>query len=193
MVVGTFIWIYFGSIRGLYELGKKPLKLKSFHEDKTLGTRPVGLLSLSFASLYIIGIGLAVLLVLILSPQTSFPFFTGLLAILILLGIIFFFFPLYSVHQRMVEVKTREQESVRKQLSKVFETRTRSESSEKDLGEALDRLTKIIAVDVTKGELENIPTWPVDAPIISRFITLLFSIIGILIANYVMFYLLNWK
>jgi MFS family permease len=192
MVVGTFLWVYFGSIRGLYQLGTKALQLKSFHEDKTLGTRPIGALSLTFASLYIIGIGLAILLVLILLPQISIPFFTGLLATLILIGIVFFFLPLYSVHKRMLEAKRFEQETVRQQISKVFEKST-NRSSEKDLGEALDRLTTIIAVDVTKGELETIPTWPVDVPILSRFVTIIFSVIGILIANYVMIYLFRWK
>jgi hypothetical protein len=193
MVVGTFMWVYFGSIRGLYMLGTKSLILKSFREDKTLGTKPIGLLSLSFASIYIIGIGLAVLLVIILLPQTTFPFFSSLLAILILIGIAFFFLPLYSVHKRMVEAKSREQENVRQQLSKVVEQKLTSESSMKELGEALDRLTTIIAVDITKEELDSIPTWPVDAPIIGRLVTLIFTIIGILIANYVMLYLLRWR
>jgi uncharacterized membrane protein YqjE len=193
MVVGTFIWVYFGSIRGLYELGNKSLKLKSFREDKTLGTRPIGLLSLSFASIYIIGIGLAVLLVIIILPRTTVPLFTGLIATLILIGITFFFLPLYTVHKRMLEAKHREQENVREQLSRVVETRKASESSERDLGEALDRLTTIIAVDITKEELEAIPTWPVDTPIMSRLVTLIFSIIGILIANYLMLYFLKWK
>jgi hypothetical protein len=93
----------------------------------------------------------------------------------------------------MLEAKHREQENVREQLSRVVETRKASESSERDLGEALDRLTTIIAVDITKEELEAIPTWPVDTPIMSRLVTLIFSIIGILIANYLMLYFLKWK
>jgi uncharacterized membrane protein YqjE len=191
IVVGTFIGVYFGSIQGLFQMGTKSLKLNIFHEDKTLGTRPIGLLSLSLATIYIIGIGLAVLLVLILIPQATLSLFTGLLVTLILTGVIFFFLPLYSVHKSMVEAKNRELNRVRQEVSKVFESRS-TKSSEKDLGEVLDRLTKIIAVDVTKGELEAIPTWPVDVPIISRLVTLLFTIIGILIANYLMRYLLRW-
>jgi hypothetical protein len=192
MVVGTFIWVYFGSIRGLYQLGTTSLKLKPYHEDKTLGTRPIGLLSLSFATIYIIGIGLALFLVLILLPNTTFPFFTSLLTVLMFIGIIFFFLPLYSVHKRMVEAKNLEQESVRRQLSKVFEGR-KNEESENNISEALNRLTTIIAVDITKGELKEIPTWPVDVPIISRLITLIFSVIGILVANYLIMFVLDWK
>lgn len=189
MVVGTFIWLYFGSIRGLYQMGSTSLKLKSFREDKRLGTRPIGLLSLWFASIYIVGISLAVLLVIILAPDTTFPFFTGILSLLIFIGICFFFLPLYSVHQRMVEAKNLEHEKVRQQLLKALEAR----KNDGNLGEALDRLTMIIGADVTKGELTDIWTWPVDFPILSRFVTLIFSVIGILMANYIIIFILGWK
>ena len=92
----------------------------------------------------------------------------------------------------MLEAKSREQEALRQQLSKVVEMPRASESSQKDVSEALDRLTRIIAVDITKEEVEAIPTWPVDAPILGRLMTLIFSIITILLANYLMRYILRW-
>lgn len=192
MIVGTFIWVYFSSIRGLHELGKEPLKLKSFREDKTLGARPIGLLSFSFASIYIGGIGLAVFMVIIILPASSTLLYSSLLAFLILIGIAFFFLPLYTIHQRMLEAKNLEQEALRQKFSKVYEMPKASESPQKDVSEALDRLTNIITIDVTKAEVDAIPTWPVDAPILSRLVTLMLSIIGIIVANYLMTYVLQW-
>jgi ABC-type bacteriocin/lantibiotic exporter with double-glycine peptidase domain len=192
MVAGTFIWVYFGSIRGLLELGKESLKLKSFREDKTLGARPIGVLSFSFASIYVIGMGLVVFMVIIIIPQSSTFLFSSLLAFLILIGIAFFFLPLYTVHKRMQEAKQLEQETLRQQYIKVHERLKASESSQQEVSEALDRLTNIITIDVSKAEVEAIPTWPVDASILSRLVTLIFSIIGIIIANYVMNFVLDW-
>jgi hypothetical protein len=192
IIVGTFIWVYFSSIRGLHELGKESLKLKSFREDKTLGARPIGVLSLSFASIYIVGIGLAVFMVIIILPEASSLLYSSLLAFLILIGIAFFFLPLNTVHKRMLEAKHLEQEILRQQYTKVHERTKASESPQQEVSEALDRLTKIITIDVTKAEVEAIPTWPVDAPILSRLVTLIFSIIGIIIANYLMNFVLDW-
>jgi hypothetical protein len=192
IIVGTFIWVYFGSIRGLHRLGKESLNLTSFRDDKMLGARPIGLLSLSFASIYIVGMGLAVFMVLIMLPLSSTLLYTSLVAFLILLGIAFFFLPLYTVHQRMMEAKNLEQEALRQQFSKVYEMSKASEVSQKEVSEALDRLTNIITIDVTKAEVDAIPTWPVDLPILSRLVTLMLSIIGIIVANYVMRYFLRW-
>jgi hypothetical protein len=193
LVVGSFIWVYVASIRGLYEMGKKPLKLRNFHEDRSLGTRPIGLLSLTFASVYLFGMGLAIVLILVLLPRTTLPLFSGLILSLIILGTMFFFLPLYSVHKRMLEEKQLQQNTIRQQLSRVVGNKSGSDATTKELGEAIDRLTTILAVEVTKDDLANIPTWPVDAPIMSRLVTLIFSIIGILIANYLLIYILQWK
>jgi len=138
------------------------------------------------------GMGLVVFMVIIIIPQSSTLLFSSLLVFLILIGIAFFFLPLYTVHKRMLEAKHLEQETLRQQYINVHERLKASESSQQEVSDALDRLTNIITIDVTKAEVEAIPTWPVDAPILSRLVTLIFSIIGIILANYVMNFVLDW-
>lgn len=191
MVAGTFVWVYFASVWGLHKLGQDSIKLKSFREDKTLGARPIGLLSLSFAFTYLTGPG-SFLLLAVMFPAAAGTFFAIMVGFLILSGVILFFFPLNSTHKKMLEAKQLEQETLRQQYIKVHESLNASESPQLEVSEALDRLTNIITIDVTKAEIDAIPIWPVDVPILSRLVTLIFSIIGILIANYVMNFVLDW-
>jgi HPt (histidine-containing phosphotransfer) domain-containing protein len=52
IVCCTFAWVYFGAIYGLFKLGQKPLKLKPSTEDRMLGVRSFGDLSLSMSMVY---------------------------------------------------------------------------------------------------------------------------------------------
>ncbi len=63
---GTFIWVLSYSMYTLYHIGKLPLKLKHFTEDRTLGLRPFGSASLRLTGIYIVGVGLFVI------PNTHF-------------------------------------------------------------------------------------------------------------------------
>src|SRR2546427_453805 len=48
----ALFWVYFSSVWGLHKLGKQPLRLKSFYQDRMMGLRPMGSLSLSLAFAY---------------------------------------------------------------------------------------------------------------------------------------------
>jgi hypothetical protein len=187
VIFSTFAWVFFGSIRGLHELGKN-LKLKSFHEDKMLGVRPIGSLSLSFAFTYFIGLGILALIPFVLLPNPSSPGYMWLLSLLILLGVIFFFLPLNTIHKKMLEVKNREQDALLRQLSKSIQSLNGSKKEVSELSEiweTIGRLTTALTVDITKREVAAIPTWPFDAPILGRLAAMILSIAGMLIGNFI--------
>ncbi len=184
----TFVWVYMGSIRGLYELGKK-VKLKSFNEDKMLGVRPVGSLSLSLTYTYFMGLIILGLLPTILQPEASILGYMVVLSTCAIVGLILFLLPQYTLHKKMVEAKGVERELLRSELSKVV----RSADEEKDdvesvaeIKDALNRLTTVLQVDMTRNELENIPTWPFDTQIISRLAGMAMSIIIVIIGQWIM-------
>lgn len=191
LIFGTFAWVYFSSILGLHKLGKKPLKLKSIYEDRMLGVRPIGSLSLSLTFTYLAGLSILTLVPIVVWPNTSSPSYTWLLSVLALLGVVFFFFPLNTIHKKMLDVKHREQEAYRKLFSKAIQKQTESrtqvsESSLSDIREVLIRLTTLLTVGITKEEAAAIPTWPFDTPILGRFSAMILSIITILIANIIL-------
>jgi len=169
----TFVWVYCSSIRGLHELGKKPLKLLSFYEDKLLGLKPIGSLSLNFAFTYFGGMGLLALFPILGSPYPMTLFYGGLLFTITVLGVVFFILPLLTFHKKMVEVKKRERDELQEQFAKAMKKQNESstkvsESSISDTEELLGRLTKIVVSDITKREIDEMSTWPFDTPILRR-------------------------
>ncbi len=184
----TFVWVYMGSIRGLYELGKK-VKLKSFNEDKMLGVRPVGSLSLSLSYTYFMGLIILGLLPTILQPEASFLGYMVVLFFCVMVGLVLFFLPQYTLHKKMVEAKGVERELLRRELSKVVRTADEEKDGVESVAEikdALNRLTTVLQVDMTRNELENIPTWPFDIQIISRLAGMAMSIIIVIIGQWIM-------
>lgn len=184
----TFVWVYVGSIRGLYELGKK-VKLKSFNEDKMLGVRPVGSLSLSLTYTYFVGLVILGLLPTILQPEASILGYMVVLSTCAIVGLILFFLPQYTLHKKMVEAKGIERELLRRELSKVVRTADEEKAdmeSAAEIKDALNRLTTVLQVDMTRNELENIPTWPFDTQIISRLAGMAMSIIIVIIGQWIM-------
>jgi hypothetical protein len=177
----AFVWVYCSSIRGLHQLGSKPLKLKSFYEDRLLGLKPIGSLSLHFALVYFGGMGLIALFpALILGWYIMSLFYATFLVAIIVLGVIFFVLPLFTFHNRMVEVKKREQKALQEQFSKAMTKQGESssqvsESSASDTEEMLGRLTKIVVSDITKREIDEMMTWPFDQPILRRLLASIIS------------------
>ena len=192
IIFSTFAWVYFGSILGLRELGKGSLKMKPFYEDKMLGVRPIGSLSFSFAITYFFGLSIIALLPLVLSSDLSSSLvYVGLLLGLTLLGTVFFFLPLYTIHSKMVEVKNRERESLRLRVIKAGELPDESlirdsESPLSDIKDTLSRLTIAITFNITEKEVENILTWPFDTVILSRLLAMIISIMTIIISNIIL-------
>jgi hypothetical protein len=181
IVFSSFVWVYCSSIRGLHELGKRPLKLRSFYEDRLLGLKPIGSLSLYFASTFFGGMGLIALFPVLGSPYVVNLFYLGILFIIAILGVVFFILPLFTFHNRMVEVKKREQEALQEQFSKAMIKQSESSSqvtasSASDTEERLDRLTKIVVSDITKREIDEMTTWPFDMPILQRLLASIVSV-----------------
>ncbi len=183
----NFVWIYFSSIIGLHFLGKKFMKLKSFTEDRMLGVKPIGSLSLSLVFAYFAGISILILLP---GSFATMPgrMYLAYLAGLILFGMASFILPLFTTHLKMVESKKLEQENLRQELLKRASNTSREEgSSSKEMKEAIDQLTAVFSLNLKRDEVLSIPTWPIDISILGRLvITVLFPITATIAANYLM-------
>jgi len=192
IIFSTYAWVYFSSILGLYELGKGSLKTKPYYEDEMLGVRPIGSLSLSIALTYFIGLGIIALLPLVLSfDSPSSLVYIGLLLVLTLLGAVFSFLPLYTIHVKMVEVKNRARENLRLKVINAVERQAESQkgASESPLSEMnymLSNLTTALTFNIEEEEVAKILTWPFDVPIPSSARTMIISITTIILANIIL-------
>ena len=192
-----FIWTYFTSIKGLFDLGRNRIRLKSFRENKMLGVRPFGTLSLSFSYTYFFSLALIILAALTLSPNTPTLLYLSFITVLIILGIIFFIIPLYTIHIKMIQYKKQEQESFQAEIGKVIGISSKIKDRQNndaifEIRDALSNLTNIMTIDVTKKEIESIPTWPLDASIMGKLMGIILTVVATLLGNYIMRFLLHW-
>lgn len=171
----SVVWTYASSLLGLHRMGSVPMEFRPFHEDPSLGLRAVGSLALSLARAYFIGIGLTLILFIGSIPLSStiVPVSTyGILAGLILLGVLLFFLPLVKLHQRMLDRKRLERDRLKDLLGRVFH------NSEKpsDLG-------NIMVLDMMDRKVSSIAVWPFDLNILGRLSIIVFSVIATLIST----------
>ena len=174
---GTFVWIYARSISGLHHLGKERLSLVPFYEDRHLGMKSMGSVSLSFAWVYFLGIGL----VFFSFNPLPLPTLVALLG-LTLLGIILFFLPLHVVHVKMVKEKHSVEKALRKRLSQVMETPD-------DKEEGLRGITEIIMFQMLEQKVSKISEWPFDTATLSWFSAIVITIVGTIITRYLLIFL----
>ncbi len=180
----SFVWVYATGLLGLYELGKQPLRLKSYREDSLLGTRLIGQLSLRFALSYYV-----VLLIVLVANSFAGDLSTALtVAVFAIIGIPMFFLPLSSIHRKMAEVKLRELSTVRARFARVM--RNLGDGDPPSGGEPLALLerrlremTGLQVLDMEIRETANIRTWPFDSRILGQLTVIVLSVAAAMITR----------
>lgn len=149
---GTFVWVYISSIRGLYNLGKEPLKLVSYYEDLHLGLKPFGSLSLRLTLVYFVGIGLVFLSFL------SVPTILDIaLLVLIALGVIMFFLPLRTLHHKMCEEKRLAHKALNKHFKIIADILDRPS---KNIQLTMKDIRNLFALEIAERRVSGISEWP---------------------------------
>ncbi len=174
---GTFIWIYASSISGLYKLGRNPLSFASFYEDKHLGMKTLGSVSLSLVWVYFLGIGI----VFFSFSPLPVPLLLALGG-LILLGVVLFLLPLREVHVKMVKEKEKAEKILRLRLRHMAKT---LESSEECNSEVKD----LFAVQMLEQKVSKISEWPFDTATLSWLSAIIISIVAAIVTRYLLAFL----
>ncbi len=177
LVFGTFIWVYFRSLWGLYKFGKEPLKLTPRDEDSMLGVRPIGSISLSLFFSYILIIGFTALGLLV-SPD---PLSLSLVLVLALLGGFMFFLPLNSIHKKMLGEKQSETKKMIQKISQV--SRGSDYSANHRTEDLLQSIRDLQVLQMQKEILSRVQTWPFDTGILGRFAAVILSVTAILLSR----------
>lgn len=174
---GTFVWMYASSIRGIYRLSKERMRFASFLEDSHLGTKSLGSVSLSFAWVYFFGVGLVFLS---FNPVPA-PTLVALFG-LIVVGVVLFFLPLYTVHVKMVKEKQAADKALRKKLRRIMESIDRREESLNEIGE-------IFVFQSLENKVSKISEWPFDTATLSWFSAIVITVLGTIITRYLLVFL----
>lgn len=176
-VFATFLWTFGYSMYSIYKMGKLPLKLRPYTEDRTLGLRPFGKASLNSTLIYV---GVVSTVVIPVIFQGFLPLELSL-AFLILypVGFLLFLFPLLSMHSRLVDAKKQELAWIGPRATVLLQRVKASGNDQID-----DRTANEISVlDMLKREAQQIHTWPFDTGILARLLAVLLTVVGILISG----------
>jgi hypothetical protein len=175
LIVFTFVWVYLASLYGLYTLSRQPLVFRRHNEDRLLGMRAFGSLSLSLAVCYFVGLALGVLLSelastdpVLYSAKQDPAFVLG--AALVASGVALFFLPLRAVHAKMEHEKRRERERLDTWYGTLFAGEPRAARSE-DMATTLRELRNIAAFPTMERHVEAIHTWPFDTKTLGFLLT----------------------
>jgi len=174
---GTFVWIYASSITGLYRLGRKNLRFTSLYEDKHLGMKFLGSISLSLVWVYFLGIGLVFFS---FSPLPLLLLFA--LGGLIALGVTLFFLPLHEVHVKMMKEKQVVGKALHMRLHRVVDA---LESGKESPGEIRD----LLAFQILEQSVSKIAEWPFDPATLNWLSAIVISISGTIITKYLLSFL----
>ena len=180
----NFVWMYATGLLGLYELGKRPLRLKSYREDSLLGTRLIGQLSLRFAFSYY-----TVLLIVLVANSFAGDLSTALtVAVFAAIGIPMFFLPLSGIRRKMTEVKRRELSAVRARfVQAVADLREDDPQPEGEPLALVDRrlrqMTSLQVLEMEIRDATNIRTWPYDSRILGQLTIIVLSVTAAMITR----------
>ncbi len=163
---GTFIWMYASSIRGLYRLGKERLRFVSYYQDAHLGMKSLGSLSLSFAWVYFVGITLTFFSV----NPLPLPILLVVVA-LIVVGILLFFLPAFTVHQKMVVEKRAAQKALQQRLSRIMRSLEQREEQPEELAD-------VFMFQTLEQKVRMMSEWPFDIRTLSWFSAIVLTVFG---------------
>lgn len=180
----TFVWVYAAGLKGLHDLGKLPLRLKSYHEDPLLGTRPIGQISLRFAFSFFAVMFLVLVANILIPEQWTFV----IVAVFSIIGVTMFFLPLSSIHRRMAEVKGKETRSVRARFARLMGEPEAPDPAPPNepfaqLEKRLRELAGLQVLDMEIRETGAIRTWPYDTRILGQLTVIILSVTAALIAR----------
>lgn len=175
----TFFWVWFYSIYKIYRMGKLPLKLRPFTEDRTLGLKPFGRTSLQLTGVYVAFLASIFVTTVPLSEYS--PLVIALAISLLLLGLVIFFLPLLTLHSKLVEAKQQALQWISPQYVALVQKLRKDglENSDEKLYHAL------AAIDKIQRDINQIHSWPFDVGIVTRLAAIIFSVVAILLASFV--------
>jgi len=159
LLQGTFLWVFLSSMVVIYKMGRLPLHLKVFTDDRTLGLKPFATTSLYLITIYVVAI-------LLTFPIFLYPNFAVELSLTIFMvpGLLFFLVPLFSLHKKMREVRAEKSAMVGLRHSRVM--REVEAAGDGPLSEGL--VNELLAIDAIKREIHQMHDWPFDIGTVVR-------------------------
>ena len=187
LILAFFLWTYGSSMVAIYRAGKLPFQLKPFTEDRTLGLKPFGTVSMRLVSVYgVFPIIVTFLQLITINVEIPGGVTVGLgsfrasdliiLSGLILVGVVLFLLPLVGIHRRLQDARRQELSWITRRYTNLVQRLkdriTRSDQFE-NANEKDALASEISIVRQIQSDIHRIQTWPFDLGVITRLATVL--------------------
>ncbi len=176
-LLGTFFWVFGYSMYSVYRIGKLPLKLRPYTQDRTLGMRPFGTITLRFSLIYL---AIATFLSLIIILGGVLPLSLSLLVPLVFYpaGFLFFLLPLLSIHRKLGDAKSKELIWLEPRATAILQKVKAGDGTPTDQS----IVNELTIVDKMQRDIQQIHTWPFDTGLIVRLAAVIISLVAILLS-----------
>ena len=166
LIPASFVWPYAYSMYAIYRVGKQPLNLKFYAEDRTLGLRPFGALSLQLTSTYMVFPLFGLVLVLLSGiPLSIVPVTVGF----VLGGFVLFALPLISLRKKLVETRKALLDLITPRYALVSRGILETDGVHR-LEERLS--SELGALETIRKDVRQIHSWPFDVGILARLVSI---------------------
>ena len=183
-VLATFVYVYSYSMYTIYRMGNLPLRLKTFTEDRTLGLRPFGAVSLRLTLVYLAGVILA------MASTTLQPGGVGLTGSaadylvsafvgLACASLILFVLPLVGLHRKLVRAKRAELGWLEPRRTKIVQMMRGSSVERFDM----NLLNEYNRIGQVERDVQQVHSWPLDVSILARLLAVILSITAIVLSR----------
>ncbi len=176
-ILATFFWTFGYSMYAIYRMGKLPLKLKPYTQDKTLGLKPFATASLNSSLIYF---ALVTALVLPILAGGAIPVNLGLLFLgLYPLGLLLFLLPLRSLHAKLVDAKAKKLAWLEPRATAMLQ------KLESEQGVQIDQVmtNELLVMDKIERDIQQIRAWPFDTGILTRLTAIIITVVAIILAR----------
>ena len=172
----TFVWVLGYSFYTIYRVGQMELTLRPFTEDRSLGLKPLGLLSLTLTGFYVV--------LLLLNLVANWPIIQSvaiqaLLTAFILLSFGFFLLPLLPLRQKLMKARRDLLDQLSPRLTRVYDTISRGSEARIPL----DVVNELTALRAMSADIQQIYSWPFDTGIVVRLSVIVFSVTAITLSQ----------
>jgi len=187
LILAFFLWTYGSSMLTIYRAGKLPFQLKPFTEDRTLGLKPFGTVSMKLVSVYaIFPIIVTFLQLITINVEVPGGVTVGLgslrasdLIILggfILVGVVLFLLPLVGIHRRLQEARREELSWITPRYTTLVQ-RLKDQMARANQYENVNEkdalASELSIVRQIESDIHRIQTWPFDLSVCTRLATVL--------------------
>jgi hypothetical protein len=172
----TLVWFFGTLLVGLDRLGRMPLRLVPFEEDRSLGLRPLG--SVAFASFALFTAGILPMV----ATQWRDP--RGVISnLLVFLGAVTLFFAsLHRLHTQLVAAKA----VALQQAHSLYVEAFRPIRARWSLGGAAEQSVRLTAAEAIERRAAAIQEWPLDEGLLTRLAAIITSVMGVILARLIL-------